>query len=114
MSRTLCKNVAILTGSGSWIGNSVFQLLYGNEENQLKLGSLWSDQEKRLAAYTPLAMVVRGNGSVEDARNRLMTQFSADDGEGYATSSGVTAHAGARYPYHRYGTKISGCFPQFG
>lgn len=83
---------ALGSAIGSWIGNSVFQLLYGNEENQLKLGSLWSDQEKRLAAYTPLAMVVRGNGSVEDARNRLMTQFSADDGEGYATSSGVTAH----------------------
>lgn len=31
-----------------------------------------------------------------------------------ALISGVTAHAGARYPYHRYGTKISGCFPQFG
>lgn len=83
---------ALGTAAGNWIGNSVFQLLYGNEENQLKLGSLWSDQEKRLAAYTPLAMVVRGNGSVEDTRNRLMNQFSAGDGEGYATSSGITAH----------------------
>ena len=88
----IAGGAALGGGAGSWIGNSVFQLLYGNEENQLKLGSLWSDQEKRLAAYTPLAMVVRGNGSVEDTRNRLMNQFSAGDGEGYATSSGITAH----------------------
>jgi hypothetical protein len=48
------------SGAGSWLGSSVFQLMHGNEENQVKLGSLWAQQEKRLQEFTQLAMLTKG------------------------------------------------------
>ena len=78
-------------GAGTWIGNTAFNLIYGDEVNQAKLGSMWADQEKRLNAYNQLALVTRGNGNVADARTSLFNQFNANDTEGYSWS-GLTPH----------------------
>ena len=78
-------------GVGTWIGNNAFNLIYGEEVNQAKLGSMWADQEKRLNAYNQLALVTRGNGNVGDARTSLFNQFNANDTEGYAWG-GLTPH----------------------
>lgn len=78
-------------GAGTWIGNTAFNLIYGDEVNQAKLGSMWADQEKRLNAYNQLALVTRGNGNVADARTSLFNQFNANDTEGYSWG-GLTPH----------------------
>lgn len=78
-------------GAGTWIGNTEFNLIYGDEVNQAKLGSMWADQERRLNAYNQLALVTRGNGNVGDARTSLFNQFNANDTEGYAWN-GLSPH----------------------
>lgn len=78
-------------GAGTWIGNAAFNLIYGDEVNQAKLGSMWADQEKRLNAYNQLALVTRGNGNVANVRDALFNQFNANDTEGYAWG-GLTPH----------------------
>lgn len=78
-------------GVGTWIGNNAFNLIYGEEVNQAKLGSMWVDQEKRLNAYNQLALVTRGNGNVANVRDALFNQFNANDTEGYAWG-GLTPH----------------------
>jgi hypothetical protein len=78
-------------GMGTWIGNTAFNLLYGDEVNQAKLGSMWADQEKRLNAYTQLAMITRGSGSVGAMRDILFNQFAGNDTEGVAWE-GLTPH----------------------
>lgn len=47
-------------GAGSWIGSSIFELMHGDEVNQVKLGSLWAQQEKRLQEFNDLAMMTKG------------------------------------------------------
>ena len=79
------------TGAGTWIGNAAFNLIYGDEVNQAKLGSMWADQEKRLNAYNQLALVTRGNGNVANVRDALFNQFNANGTEGYAWG-GLTPH----------------------
>lgn len=78
-------------GAGTWIGNAAFNLIYGDEVNQAKLGSMWADQEKRLNAYNQLALVTRGSGNVANVRDALFNQFNANDTEGYAWG-GLTPH----------------------
>ena len=78
--------------AGTWIGNTAFNLIYGDEVNQAKLGSLWADQEKRLQAYSQLALITRGRGNVGDARDALFAQFNANDTEGYVSYEGLTPH----------------------
>ena len=78
-------------GVGTWIGNNAFNLIYGKEVNQAKLGSMWADQEKRLNAYSQLALIARGNGNVANVRDALFNQFNANDTEGYAWG-GLTPH----------------------
>lgn len=78
-------------GVGTWIGNNAFNLIYGEEVNQAKLGSMWADQEKRLNAYSQLALIARGNGNVANVRDALFNQFNANDTEGYAWG-GLTPH----------------------
>lgn len=56
----IAGGAALGSSIGSWIGSSVFDLMHGDEVNQVKLGSLWSQQEKRLQEYTQLAMMTRG------------------------------------------------------
>lgn len=51
---------ALGSAAGSWLGSSVFELMYGDEVNQLKLGSLWAQQEKKLQEFTQLAMMTKG------------------------------------------------------
>ena len=63
-------------GVGTWIGNNAFNLIYGEEVNQAKLGSMWADQEKRLNAYSQLALIARGNGNVANVRDALFNKFN--------------------------------------
>jgi len=67
---------AIGGAAGSWIGSSAFNTFYGGkeEENQLALASLWASQEKRINAYSDLALInnrASGKG-VEAERNQLV------------------------------------------
>lgn len=62
-------------GAGSWLSSGLFSLLYGSEENQMRLGSMWADQEKRLQQFTDLALISsRRSGLGLDAeRNSLLS-----------------------------------------
>ena len=82
---------AVGSGAGTWIGNTAFNYFYGDEVNQAKLGSMWADQEKRLNAYSQLALIARGNGNVANVRDALFNQFNANDTEGYSWG-GLTPH----------------------
>lgn len=82
---------ALFGSAGTWLGNTVFNSWYGDEVNQAKLGSMWADQEKRLNAYTQLAMITRGSGSVGAMRDILFNQFAGNDTEGVAWE-GLTPH----------------------
>ena len=84
---------AIGATGGGFIGNSVFNILYGDKVNQAKLGSMWADQEKRMNTYTQLALVTRGinNTDIGTERESLFNQFNAGDTEGY-TALGLSAH----------------------
>lgn len=59
-------------GAGSWAGSAIFDLMHGSEVNQVKLGSLWADQEKRLQNYTQLAMMIRGDRNISQVRQELL------------------------------------------
>lgn len=82
-------------GIGSWLGSSAFELIHGNEANQVKLGSLWAQQEKRLQEFTQLAMMTKGtnmvsgegSGDLNAVRNALLNELSYFYG-----SSGVSIY----------------------
>lgn len=79
--------------AGSWIGSSIFELMHGDEVNQVKLGSLWAQQEKRLQEFTQLAMMTKGTSMWSGAsandlnavRNSLLMQLGSSD---YFTGTG--------------------------
>lgn len=85
----IAGGAALGSSIGSGIGSSVFDLMHGDEVNQVKLGSLWSQQEKRLQEYTQLAMMTRGtsiwgNGTgdkdnIEDIRYTLLSKMGSRD-----------------------------------
>lgn len=74
---------ALGAGAGSWLGSSIFELMHGNKVNQVKLGSLWAQQEKRLQEFTQLAMMIKGtnmvsgegSGDLNAVRNALMNEL---------------------------------------
>lgn len=74
-------------GIGSWLGSSAFELLHGNEVNQVKLGSLWAQQEKRLQEFTQLAMMTKGTSmwggelanDLNAVRYSLLTKLGSSD-----------------------------------
>lgn len=68
----IAGGAAIGAGAGSWLGSSLFETFYGGEQNQLKMGQLWANQEKRLNSFTNLAMMTRGNGNVDVERQKLL------------------------------------------
>lgn len=72
---------------GNWATSTAFSYMHGKEENQIKLGSLWSEQEKRLQEYNTLALMVRNSKSIEDTRNRLMNDLG-----GYTTAGGLNLY----------------------
>lgn len=65
-------------GIGSWLGSSTFELMHGDEVNQVKLGSLWAQQEKRLQEFTQLAMMTKGTSmwSGEHANDLDVVRYS--------------------------------------
>lgn len=79
----IAGGAALGSGAGSWIGSSVFELMHGHEVNQVKLGSLWAQQEKRLQEFTQLAMMIKGtsmvsgegSGNLNAVRNALMNEL---------------------------------------
>lgn len=68
----IAGGAAIGTGAGGWLGSSLFETLYGGEQNQLKMGQLWAGQEKRLNSFTNLAMMTRGNENINTERQRWL------------------------------------------
>lgn len=84
---------ALGSGAGSWIGSSIFELMHGDEVNQVKLGSLWAQQEKRLQEFTQLAMMTKGTSmwsgtyanDLDAVRNSLLKQLGSED---YFTGTG--------------------------
>lgn len=84
---------ALGSGAGSWIGSSIFELMHGNEVNQVKLGSLWAQQEKRLQEFTQLAMMTKGTSmwsgayanDLDAVRNSLLNKLGSED---YFTGTG--------------------------
>lgn len=83
----IAGGAAIGTGAGGWLGGSLFETLYGDEQNQLKMGQLWASQEKRLNSFTNLAMMTRGNGNINAERQRLL---GYDDSTASVLSSGFS------------------------
>lgn len=73
----IAGGAALGTGAGAYLGSSIFSMMHGKEENQIKLGSLWSDQEKRIQEYNQLAMMVRSGQGIGDTRERLMKGLRA-------------------------------------
>ena len=65
-------------GAGSWLSSGLFSLLYGSEENQMRLGSMWADQEKRLQQFTDLALISsrRSGLGLDMERNSLLFGMS--------------------------------------
>ena len=68
----IAGGATIGTGIGGWLGGSLFETLYGGEQNQLKMGQLWASQEKRLNSFTNLAMMTRGERNINAERQRLL------------------------------------------
>ena len=83
----IAGGAALGSGAGSWIGSSIFELMHGNEVNQVKLGSLWAQQEKRLQEFTQLAMMTKGTSmwsgeganNLNDVRNSLLYKLGSSD-----------------------------------
>lgn len=65
-------------GFGGWAGSTIFQAMHASEENQIKLGSLWAQQEKRLQEFTQLAMMTKGTSmwSGEHANDLDVVRYS--------------------------------------
>lgn len=84
---------ALGSGAGSWLGSSIFELMHGDEVNQVKLGSLWAQQEKRLQEFTQLAMMTKGTSmwsgehanDLDAVRYSLLNQLGSSD---YFTGTG--------------------------
>ena len=80
-------------GFGGWAGSTIFQAMHASEENQIKLGSLWAQQEKRLQEFTQLAMMTKGTSmwsgtyanDLDAVRNSLLKQLGRED---YFTGTG--------------------------
>lgn len=89
----IAGGAALGSGAGSWIGSSIFELMHGGEVNQVKLGSLWSQQEKRLQEFTQLAMMIKGTSMLSGAsandlnviRKALLNKLGSED---YFTGTG--------------------------
>lgn len=76
----IAGGAALGTGAGGWLGSSLFETFYGGEENKLKMGKLWADQERRLNSFTNLAMMTRGNGygNIDAERQKLLGYSDAN------------------------------------
>lgn len=75
-------------GFGGWAGSTIFQAMHASEENQIKLGSLWAQQEKRLQEFTQLAMMTKGTSHANDldaVRYSLLTKLGNKE---YFTGAG--------------------------
>ena len=80
-------------GFGGWAGSTIFQAMHASEENQIKLGSLWAQQEKRLQEFTQLAMMTKGTSmwsgehanDLDAVRYSLLNQLGSSD---YFTGTG--------------------------
>lgn len=89
----IAGGAAIGMGAGSWLGSSIFELMHGSEVNQVKLGSLWAQQEKRLQEFTQLAMMTKGTSmwsgehanDLDAVRYSLLTKLGSSD---YFTGAG--------------------------
>lgn len=83
-------------GVGGWAGSTIFQAMHAGEENQIKLGSLWSQQEKRLQEFNQLAMMTKGTGmwsgkdinDLNAVRYSLLNQLGGNGSNGYFTGTG--------------------------
>lgn len=66
-------------GAGGWLSSGIFSLLYGSEENQMRLGSMWADQEKRIQQFTDLAFITnsRSGLGLNQERNDLLAGLSS-------------------------------------
>ena len=81
------------SGFGAWALSAVFQAMHASEENQIKLGSLWAQQEKRLQEFTQLALMTKGtsmwvgdnSNDLDSVRNSLLMSLGSDD---YFTGAG--------------------------
>ena len=75
------------SGFGGWVSSVIFQAMHASEENQIKLGSLWAQQEKRLQEFTQLAMMTKGTSmwsgeganNLNDVRNSLLNKLGSSD-----------------------------------
>lgn len=84
---------AVGMGVGGWVTSTIFQAMHASEENQIKLGSLWAQQEKRLQEFTQLAMMTKGTSmwsgehanDLNAVRNSLLMQLGSSD---YFTGTG--------------------------
>lgn len=68
----IAGGAALGTGAGGWLGSEFFEAFHRGEENQLKMGKLWAEQERRLNSFTNLAMMTRGNGNIDVERQKLL------------------------------------------
>lgn len=68
----IVAGATIGTGIGSQLSSDFFETFYGGKQNQLKMGKLWADQEKRLNSFTNLAMMTRGNGNIDVERQKIL------------------------------------------
>lgn len=79
-------------GAGTYLGSSLFETFYGGEQNQLKMGQLWAQQEKRLNAFTTLAMMTRGNRNIDNERQRLLGYGDWGGLRSYETAGGLNIY----------------------
>ena len=87
-------------GAGSWIGSSIFEMMHGDEVNQVKLGSLWAQQEKRLQEFNDLAMMTKGTQmwdgmfkyDLNSIRYSLMNKLGDEENNYFKGDGGISIY----------------------
>lgn len=87
-------------GAGSWIGSSIFEMMHGDEVNQVKLGSLWAQQEKRLQEFSDLAMMTKGTQmwsgmfkyDLDSIRYSLMNKLGDEENDYFKGDGGISIY----------------------
>jgi hypothetical protein len=85
---------ALGTAAGTGIANAIFNWTHGAEENQIKLGQMWQQQEQRFQQFNELALITHGinRNGLEAERQQWLNALQGGVIGAYTTDnpSGVT------------------------